>query len=117
MIAASLDQQVRTRARDRCEYCLMHQALQGATFHIEHVVPKSRDGDTNLANLALACPGCNLHKSDRIEALDVITGDIVPIYDPRTCTWSEHFQIDKYVITGITPIGRATCELLTFNHP
>ena len=44
------------RAEERCEYCRMHQALQGATFHIEHTVPSSRGGAGDLANLAWACP-------------------------------------------------------------
>jgi hypothetical protein len=33
--------QVEDRAQQRCEYCRMHQALQGATFHVEHIVPSS----------------------------------------------------------------------------
>jgi len=28
---------VRARARGRCQYCLMHESLQGATFHVEHL--------------------------------------------------------------------------------
>ena len=34
--------QVAERANGRCEYCQMHQSLQGATFHGEHVIPHSR---------------------------------------------------------------------------
>jgi hypothetical protein len=44
----------------------MHQSLQGATFHIEHVIPRVRGGTSELENLALACPSCNLHKADRV---------------------------------------------------
>jgi hypothetical protein len=33
---------VETGANQKCEYCRMDQALQGATFHVEHVIPKSR---------------------------------------------------------------------------
>src|SRR5262245_16462802 len=62
--------QVVARAADRCEYCRMHQSLQGATFHVEHVVPRARGGGDDLANLAYVCPSCNLHKSDRVEAVD-----------------------------------------------
>jgi len=43
---------VRERAGDRCEYCRMHQALQGATFHLEHITPGSCGGATALENLA-----------------------------------------------------------------
>lgn len=45
------------RAKHRCEYCRMHQSLQGATFHIEHIQPASRGGSDSKGNLALACPG------------------------------------------------------------
>jgi 5-methylcytosine-specific restriction endonuclease McrA len=68
---ADLERLVRERARNRCEYCGMHQSLQGGTFHIEHVVPRCRNGLTEEANLAFACPGCNLQKSNRIEVPDL----------------------------------------------
>ena len=66
--------QVIARARGRCEYCRMHQSLQGATFHIEHVSPQSAGGADTPDNLALACPGCNLAKSNRMSVADPDTG-------------------------------------------
>ncbi len=60
-------EEVEKRAGRRCEYCRMHQSLQGATFHVEHVVPRSLGGTSEIHNLAWACPSCNLHKSDRVE--------------------------------------------------
>ena len=42
---------VSTRAGDRCEYCRMHQSLQGATFHVEHIVPRSRGGPIRTREL------------------------------------------------------------------
>jgi hypothetical protein len=56
---ADIVQQVEDRAAGRCEYCLMHQSLQGATFHVEHIVPKSDEGLDELDNLAWACPSWN----------------------------------------------------------
>lgn len=35
---------VRARADGRCQYCLMHESLQGATFHIEHIIPLCQGG-------------------------------------------------------------------------
>ena len=32
------------RARDRCEYCQLSQLGREATFHIDHVVPRSAGG-------------------------------------------------------------------------
>jgi hypothetical protein len=113
----SLDQQIRDRAGDRCEYCRMHQSLQGATFHIEHIIPRSRGGLTLLDNLALACPSCNLAKSDRIDAVDADSGQPVSLFDPRQHSWSEHFRFRGTTIEPLTAIGRATVGVLDLNHP
>jgi hypothetical protein len=95
----------------------MSQALQGATFHIEHIVPSSRGGITELANLAWACPSCNLHKSDRVEALDPETGSIVRLFHPRRDNWQDHFRWEGHEIMGRTAIGRAAVLVLDLNHP
>src|SRR5437870_9608368 len=99
---------VRERAADRCQYCLMHQSLQGATFHVEHVIPRSKGGSSEMDNLVLACPGCNLHKADRTTATDPVTGLRVRLFHPIQQTWSEHFRYVGYQIEGLTPVGRAT---------
>jgi hypothetical protein len=41
-----LEVQVELRAGGRCEYCQMYQSLQGATFHVEHIVPRCRGGSS-----------------------------------------------------------------------
>jgi HNH endonuclease len=114
---ADVVREVVARAGERCEYCRMHQALQGATFHVEHTVPSSRGGTDDLANLAWACPACNLHKSDRTSAVDPDSGAVVPLFNPRTDRWAEHFRWDGYEIRGITPTGRAAVFALDLNHP
>ena len=108
---------VRRRAADRCQYCLMHQSLQGATFHIEHIVPRSKGGKTQSTNLALACPSCNLHKSDYTTAIDRESGQIVPMFNPVQNRWLDHFSFAGLQIMGLTPIGRATVQALRLNHP
>ena len=62
------------RAGQRCEYCRMHQSLQGATFHVEHITPTAAGGSDEVANLAWACPSCNLKKSNRQTIVDPETG-------------------------------------------
>jgi hypothetical protein len=109
--------EVEHRAGGRCEYCCMHQSLQGATFHVEHVVPRAAGGTSELDNLAWACPSCNLRKSDRLEAADGQSGTVVPLFHPRRDRWSEHFAWQGYSIIGLTAIGRATAMVLDFNHP
>jgi hypothetical protein len=109
--------EVEARAGERCEYCRMHQALQGATFHVEHTLPSSRGGASDLANLAWACPACNLHKSNRVEAVDPESGAVVPLFNPRGNVWSDHFRWDGYQVVGLTPVGRATVFALDLNRP
>jgi hypothetical protein len=94
----------------------MHQALQGGTFHVEHIVPTSRGGGSSMDNLAWSCPGYNLRKSDRVEALDPVSGATVSLFHPRSDSWSEHFEWDVFLLIGKTPTGRATADMLGFNH-
>jgi HNH endonuclease len=115
--STDLARQVEARAAGRCEYCRMHQSLQGATFHVEHVVPRSRGGASTLENLAWACPGCNLRKSDRVDVPDPDSGVSVSLFNPRIDRWNEHFAWNGYEVTGLTGIGRATVAALDFNHP
>ena len=58
------------RAGGACEYCRLLQAATGVLFHIEHVLPQSRGGQTVMSNLALSCPGCNLAKAERTTGED-----------------------------------------------
>jgi len=109
-------EEARARAGGRCEYCLMHESLQGATFHLEHIVPSSRTGTFSLENIAWACPSCNLHKSDRVEGLDPDSGMTVSLFHPRLHRWLDHFEIDRYSMKGKTPTGRATILILDLNH-
>jgi hypothetical protein len=94
----------------------MHQELQGATFHIEHVIPLAKGGGDEFSNLALACPSCNLHKADRVSAVDPVSGLEVPLFYPARQSWSDHFRFDGFRIKGLTPTGRATVSTLDFNH-
>ena len=83
-------------------------------MHVEHIKPG--DGD-NLENLALACATCNLSKARATSALDPETGDLVPLFNPRTQFWTEHFQWTQNGTTllGLTPVGRATVVRLQMN--
>ena len=116
MTAAGDQRLVVERAGNRCEYCRMHQALQGASFHVEHVVPKSLGGLSDLTNLAWACPGCNLRKSDRVNVIDAQTGEQVRLFHPRHDVWAHHFRWEDTTLIGTTSIGRATVSSLDLNH-
>ena len=113
---SEIAREVEQRAAGRCEYCRMHQSLQGATFHVEHVVPRCLGGPSDYTNLAWACPSCNLHKSNRVDVRPTGAHETVPIYNPRRDKWDDHFFWDGFRITGLTPIGRATIDVLVLNH-
>jgi len=120
-VSAEWRDRIVARAQRCCEYCRAPLSLVAAVtaFHVEHIMPRSRGGQTVENNLALSCPNCNLHKSARITAVDPETGVEVPLFHPRTHAWQEHFALsaDHAHIIGITPIGRATVAALRFNHP
>jgi HNH endonuclease len=84
-------------------------------MHIDHIVPRGGDHPDNLA---LACASCNLTKGDATQALDPLTGARVPLFNPRTQSWSEHFiWIDRGCrIQGLNPTGRATVERFAMNQ-
>lgn len=111
-----LRREVAVRAGHRCEYCRLAQTGQEAIFHIDHVQPLAAGGETVLANLALACVSCSLRKGARLKATDPITKRFVPLFQPRSQLWTEHFAWKGNRVTGITPTGRATVELLKMNR-
>ena len=94
----------------------MHQALQGATFHAEHIIPTSRGGDSHLDNLALACPACNLRKANRVSFKFEGSDKETELFHPRRQQWSEHFAWRGYEILGLTSVGQATIAALELNQ-
>jgi HNH endonuclease len=118
-ITPALRQRVAIAARFRCGYCLTSQRIIGPLMEIDHYIPESRGGSSDEENLWLACPMCNGHKADRVEAVDPDTDQAVRLFNPRRERWDEHFEwIDAgAVIRGRTPTGRATILALQMNHP
>ena len=51
------------RDRFTCQYCSSHEDL---TF--DHVIPRSKGGQTTWENVVAACSPCNLRKGDRMPA-------------------------------------------------
>jgi len=109
--------EVARRACYRCEYCGYPEAASSTPLEVDHLVPEAKGGSTTLDNLALCCRSCKLHKHSKTEAIDPITGRIVPRFNPRTQQWPEHFALgrDTGEMLGLTPIGRATVEALMLN--
>ena len=51
------------RDRYTCQYC--HKTFPGAELTLDHVIPRSRSGETSWENLVACCHGCNNHKGNR----------------------------------------------------
>jgi hypothetical protein len=116
--SAALKRLVAERARDCCEYCRSQARFATEAFSVEHIQPEAFGGETVENNLALACQGCNNSKFTKTAALDPVSGQTVPLFNPRTDKWSEHFvwNDDFTLIIGLTPTGRATVETLNMNR-
>jgi 5-methylcytosine-specific restriction endonuclease McrA len=56
---------VSLRDRFRCQYCGNHFPSAQLTF--EHVIPKSKGGETSWTNIVAACDPCNVRKDDKLE--------------------------------------------------
>jgi HNH endonuclease len=114
----SLKVAVRERAKSCCEYCLASLLFSTDFFSIEHILSISKGGLTELFNLAFSCQRCNIHKFTANQAIDPATGLMAALYNPRTDTWSEHFEwYENYtIIRGISPTGRATEKRLVLNR-
>ena len=118
MIDAATRQFVRRRAEELCEYCRLPQtAAPYLTFHVEHFRARQHGGSDDPANLCLACPDCNSVKGPNLTAVDPETDAVVPLYNPRSDVWNQHFSWIGALIVGDTPQGRATVNLLRFNEP
>lgn len=117
-IPEQIQEQVRRRAKYLCEYCHASEQWQYVAFTMEHIVPLSRGGTDDLDNLALACFPCNRRKSDKLTAIDPVSGEVVSLFNPREHAWEDHFiwSEDGLYIVGLTPIGRATVETLELNR-
>jgi hypothetical protein len=109
---------VADRAEHRCEYCRAPESVFNFPFEVEHIVPISRGGTSELDNLALACHACNRFKGDATAGFDSATDTEEDLYHPRRAHWPEHFVVnsDSGVISERTPAGRATVHRLRMNR-
>ncbi len=117
-ITGKLRLKVFYRARHHCEYCMCPSSHSSANFCIEHIVPIAKGGTNDFSNLALSCHGCNGHKHVKTLYTDPLSGESVPLFNPRTQFWKEHFQWNENQteISGQTPVGRATVNALKMNR-
>ncbi len=51
------------RDENRCQYCGRHQPT--SELSLDHVMPRSRGGESTWTNVVVACTGCNARKGGR----------------------------------------------------
>jgi hypothetical protein len=110
---------VARRARHRCEYCRAPESVFNIELEVEQIIPVAAGGPDRLRNLALACRSCNLRKGMGQRARDPITGDLVPLFNPRSDVWGDHFQVSlrSLRVEGLTAVGRARVRRLGMHQP
>ena len=110
-----LRDEVAARGNYACEYCGIAEDLAFSAHHVDHVIAQQHGGSTTRDNLAYSCAVCNRHKGSNIASVAVDTGRVVPLFNPRTQVWSEHFACRGGRIEPLTETGRVTERLLQFN--
>lgn len=106
---------VASRADFRCEYCRKPEIVANFSFHIEHIISRQHGGTDRLSNLAFACSWCNWKKGPNIATVLFEEGDLLPLFNPRTQNWNDHFFVEEGVILGRTDIANGTIRLLELN--
>ena len=116
-ISEKLKERIRRTASFRCGYCLFSEIYSPSIFQIDHIIPIAEGGTNEEENLWLLCEPCNRAKSNKIEVLDPNTKTTIPIFNPRSQIWYEHFEWndDYTIIIGKTPTGRGTIADLNLN--
>jgi hypothetical protein len=112
----ALQQAVRERAKDRCEYCHFPAAFAELPFHYDHVIARQHGGETTPDNLAFACCYCNRYKGPNLSSVDPASSQVVSLFHPRQDEWKTHFLWNGPVLIGKTPTGRATIQALRLNR-
>lgn len=116
-IPAALRRFVRNRAGCRCEYCLLSEDDAYLPHEPDHVIALKHGGETDAANLALACFDCNRYKGSDLASIDPRTGALTPLFNPRVDVWMTHFASEGGRIVAQTSVGRVTVALLRLNLP
>jgi len=108
---------LRELAGDIREYCRLPQSMALHRHEPDHIISVQHGGRTELENLALACMRCNRRKGPNIGSIDPVTGQLTPLFNPRTQLWPEHFRYEDGRLQPLSPEARVTEKVLQLNKP
>lgn len=106
---------VANRALNLCEYCLIHAEDTYFGCEVDHIISLKHGGNSDFANLSLACIPCNRFKGTDLTTL--LGNRIVPLFNPRRELWKDNFRLNGVRIESRSEIGEATARLLRLNDP
>lgn len=112
----TLRELVRQRANFRCEYCRVPEQLSTHQFEIDHIRARKHHGRTVFSNTCFSCARCNGAKGPNVAGFDPDTEDLVPLFNPRSDDWRDHFCWEGPVLVGLTAVGRVTIDVLNINE-
>lgn len=116
-ISDSLRKTVSDRAKNQCEYCLLHEDDSAYTHEIDHIIPEKHRGETIADNLCLACLDCNRNNGSDFASFDPETDKVALLFHPRNDSWGDHFELKGAGIVPLSSIGRVTVFVLKLNDP
>jgi hypothetical protein len=95
----------------------MPQSATVLPHEVDHIRSLKHGGLSTLENLCWSCAWCNSFKGSDIATHPPDSDEIVPLFNPRTDRWDEHFFWEGPALRGKTAIGSATIALLRINQP
>jgi hypothetical protein len=115
-ISRATRQLVMARAGYRCEYCRILEYLSSFAYHVDHIIGLQHGGPNTPNNLAFGCSPCNWKKGPNISTVLEFDSPLIPLFNPRTQDWFEHFEAKNGLLIPRTIIGEATIKLLDLNQ-
>jgi len=97
-VTKKIKEQLLADANGKCEYCGV--TVDEHTAMVDHKIPLSKGGSSDIDNLAIACQKCNIMKADRI--LGGISG---PMVESAAKLWIHAYLKSPKVTLFISIIG------------
>ena len=95
-VTQKIKEQLLKQAEYKCEYCGVE--VNNQTAIIDRKIPLSKGGSSDIENLAIACPKCNIFKADKL--LGSISN---PVVESAAKLWI-HAYIKSPVVTALVSI-------------